>query len=80
MLSKALQKAHHAVTLDQHSNYEGAMHAYQEACSLLQKVMIRSSGVEDRLKLDAVVSTKVCSTASMIILTESKSGTPMRLV
>lgn len=56
MLSKALQKAHHAVTLDQHSNYEGAMHAYQEACSLLQKVMIRSSGVEDRLKLDAVVS------------------------
>ena len=56
MLSKALQKAHHAVTLDQHSNYEGAMHAYQEACALLQKVMIRSSGVEDRLKLDAVVS------------------------
>ena len=56
MLSKALQKAHHAVTLDQHSNYEGAMHAYEEACSLLQKVMIRSSGVEDRLKLDAVVS------------------------
>ena len=60
MLSKALQKAHHAVTLDQHSNYEGAMHAYQEACALLQKVMIRSSGVEDRLKLDAVVS-KECS-------------------
>ena len=56
MLSKALQKAHHAVTLDQHSNYEGAMHAYQEACALLKKVMIRSSGVEDRLKLDAVVS------------------------
>lgn len=56
MLSKALQKAHHAVTLDQHSNYEGAMHAYQEACALLQKVMVRSSGPEDRLKLDAVVS------------------------
>lgn len=60
MLSKALEKAHHAVTLDQHSNYEGAMHAYQEACALLQKVMIRSSGVEDRLKLDAVVSVVVC--------------------
>ncbi|KAL6714726.1 hypothetical protein ACLMJK_008151 [Lecanora helva] len=57
MLSKALQKAHHAVTLDQHSNYEGAMQAYQEACALLQKVMIRSSGVEDRLKLDAVRNT-----------------------
>lgn len=60
MLSKALQKAHHAVTLDQHSNYEGAMHAYQEACALLQKVMTRSSGVEDRLKLDAVVSVDTC--------------------
>jgi len=59
MLSKALQKAHHAVTLDQHSNYEGAMHAYQEACALLQKVMMRSSGVEDRLKLDAVVSERL---------------------
>ncbi|KAK4695087.1 hypothetical protein P7C71_g2599, partial [Lecanoromycetidae sp. Uapishka_2] len=57
MLSKALQKAHHAVTLDQHSNYEGAMHAYQEACALLQKVMVRSSGPEDRLKLDAVRNT-----------------------
>ena len=56
MLSKALQKAHHAVTLDQHSNYEGAMYAYQDACALLQKVMIRSSGIEDREKLDAVVS------------------------
>ena len=56
MLSKALQKAHHAVTLDQHSNFEGAMYAYQDACALLQKVMIRSSGIEDREKLDAVVS------------------------
>ena len=56
MLSKALQKAHHAVTLDQHFNYEGAMYAYQDACTLLQKVMIRSSGIEDREKLDAVVS------------------------
>ncbi len=56
MLSRALQKAHHAVTLDQHSNFEGAMHAYQDACTLLQKVMIRSSGLEDRQKLDAVVS------------------------
>lgn len=64
MLSKALQKAHHAVTLDQHSNYEGAMHAYEEACALLQKVMIRSSGVEDRLKLDAVVSGSCIAFAS----------------
>ena len=61
MLSKALQKAHHAVTLDQHSNYEGAMHAYQEACSLLRRVMNRSSGADDRFKLDAVVSATLCT-------------------
>lgn len=70
MLSKALQKAHHAVTLDQHSNYEGAMHAYQEACALLQKVMIRSSGVEDRLKLEAVVSLATFPSAISEVLTE----------
>ena len=64
MLSKALQKAHHAVTLDSHSNYEGAMIAYEEACALLQKVMIRSSGIEDRLKLEAVVSRRICKRLS----------------
>jgi hypothetical protein len=68
MLSKALQKAHHAVTLDQHSNYEGAMHAYQEACALLQKVMVRSSGPEDRLKLDAVVSRTAPERAAGLLL------------
>lgn len=57
MLSRALQKAHHAVTLDQCSNFEGAMHAYQDACLLLHKVMIRSSGTEDRQKLDSVRNT-----------------------
>jgi len=79
MLSKALQKAHHAVTLDQHSNYEGAMHAYQEACALLQKVMTRSSGVEDRLKLDAVVSREACFSTVRSMLTRL-SATPTKLV
>ena len=56
MLSKALQKANHAVLLDNAQNYEGAMDAYREACALLQQVMLRSSGDDDRRKLDAVVS------------------------
>ena len=56
MLSKALQKANHAVLLDNAQNYEGAMDAYKEACTLLQQVMVRSSGDDDRRKLDAVVS------------------------
>lgn len=55
MLSKALQKANTAVLLDNAQNFEGAMQAYSEACMLLQQVMIRSSGDEDRRKLEAIV-------------------------
>jgi hypothetical protein len=56
MLSKALQKANTAVLLDNAQNFEGAMQAYSEACALLQQVMIRSSGDEDRRKLEAIVN------------------------
>jgi hypothetical protein len=56
MLSKALQKANAAVLLDNAQNFEGAMEAYSEACSLLQQVMLRSSGEEDKRKLEAIVS------------------------
>ena len=55
MLSKALQKANHAVLLDNAQNFEGAVDAYADACALLQQVMQRSSGDEDRRKLEAVV-------------------------
>jgi hypothetical protein len=54
MLSRALQKANTAVLLDNAQNFEGAMEAYQDACKLLQQVMIRSSQDEDRRKLDAI--------------------------
>ena len=57
MLSRALQKANTAVLLDNAQNFEGAMEAYEDACKLLQQVMIRSSQDEDRRKLDAIVST-----------------------
>ncbi|KFY21768.1 hypothetical protein V493_07118 [Pseudogymnoascus sp. VKM F-4281 (FW-2241)] len=57
MLSKALQKANTAVVLDNASNFEGAMQAYSEACDLLQQVMMRSSGDEDRKKLEAIRNT-----------------------
>jgi len=55
MLSKALQKANTAVLLDNAQNFEGATQAYSEACALLQQVMLRSSGDEDRRKLEAIV-------------------------
>ncbi|KAH3953835.1 hypothetical protein HBI24_123400 [Parastagonospora nodorum] len=54
MLSRALQKANTAVLLDNAQNFEGAMEAYEDACKLLQQVMIRSSQEEDRRKLDAI--------------------------
>lgn len=57
MLSKALQKANTAVLLDNAQNFEGAIQAYSEACSLLQQVMLRSSGEDDKRKLEAIRST-----------------------
>lgn len=55
MLSKALQKANTAVQLDNAGNVEGARIAYSEACALLQQVLQRTSGEEDRNKLEAIV-------------------------
>lgn len=54
MLSKALQKANTAVLLDNAQNFEGALEAYSDACRLLQQVMDRTSGVEDKRKLDSI--------------------------
>lgn len=56
MLSKALQKAHQAVLLDNAHNFEGAIEAYDDACRLLGQVLLRSTGEDDRRKLDAIVS------------------------
>ena len=55
MLSKALHKANTAVLLDNAQNFEGAMEAYSHACALLQQVMKRSPGGDDKRKLDAIV-------------------------
>ncbi|TKA74897.1 hypothetical protein B0A49_07892 [Cryomyces minteri] len=62
MLSRALQKANTAVLLDNAQNFEGAIEAYGDACKLLQEVMDRSSGDEDKRKLDAI---RVTYTARM---------------
>ncbi|KHJ34936.1 putative mit domain-containing protein [Erysiphe necator] len=57
MLSKALQKANTAVLLDNAQNFEVAKHSYSEACALLERVMSRSSGDDDRRKLEAIRNT-----------------------
>ncbi|KAI1372537.1 hypothetical protein F4677DRAFT_456439 [Hypoxylon crocopeplum] len=54
MLSKALAKANAAVQLDNAQNYSSAKESYLEACDLLQQVLARTSGEEDRRKLEAI--------------------------
>lgn len=56
MLSRALQKANTAVQLDNAGNIEGAREAYAEACGLLQQVLLKTPGEEDKRKLEAIVS------------------------
>lgn len=55
MLSRALQKANTAVQLDNAGNIEGAREAYGEACGLLQQVLLKTPGEEDKRKLEAIV-------------------------
>ncbi|PTB68360.1 hypothetical protein BBK36DRAFT_1134923 [Trichoderma citrinoviride] len=57
MLSRALQKANTAVQLDNAQNFEGAREAYAEACDLLQQVLDRTPGDEDKRKLEAIRQT-----------------------
>ncbi|PNY23180.1 Uncharacterized protein TCAP_06868 [Tolypocladium capitatum] len=54
MLSLALQKANTAVQLDNAQSLEGARLAYGEACDLLQQVLDRTSGNDDKHKLEAI--------------------------
>ncbi|KAI0114433.1 hypothetical protein GGR51DRAFT_546559 [Nemania sp. FL0031] len=57
MLSKALSKANTAVQLDNAQNYGAAREAYLEACELLQQVLARTNGDDDRKKLEAIRQT-----------------------
>ncbi|KAK6204195.1 hypothetical protein LQW54_008429 [Pestalotiopsis sp. IQ-011] len=54
MLSKALAKANTAVQLDNAQNFEGARISYIEACDLLAHVLSRTTGDEDKKKLEAI--------------------------
>ena len=57
MLSQALSKANQAVLLDNASDVQGAIAAYNEACEILQQVMVRSNDPDDRRKLSAIRET-----------------------
>ncbi|KAK7402496.1 hypothetical protein QQX98_011740 [Neonectria punicea] len=54
MLSRALQKANTAVQLDNAQNFEGAREAYAEACELLRQVLQKTTGDDDKRKLEAI--------------------------
>lgn len=56
MLSKALKRANEAVHLDNEQDYQAAINAYEEACSLLDAVLARTSTETERKKLTSIVS------------------------
>lgn len=56
MLSQALSRANSAVLFDNAQEFRGAIEAYEDACQLLHQVMLRSSGNDERNKLQAIVS------------------------
>jgi hypothetical protein len=68
MLSHALSRANSAVVLDNAQDLRGAIEAYADACQLLHEVMLRSSGDEDRSKLQAIVSRMLSYSLFVLIL------------
>lgn len=65
MLSKALKKADTAVELDNAQDFQGARSAYQEAWNMLQQVVIRMKGDEEKTRLEAMVSLHQGSTVQL---------------
>ena len=55
-VTQALNMASNAERLDQQSNFKGAVHAYEQACGLLQGVIIRSGSVKERMSYGHAVS------------------------
>ena len=55
-MSQALSMASNAERLDQQSNFKEAVRAYEQACALLQGVIIRSGSVEERMSCGHAVS------------------------
>ncbi|KAI8624977.1 hypothetical protein F5Y19DRAFT_467373 [Xylariaceae sp. FL1651] len=54
MSRATLSKANAAVQLDNAQNYGAARESYLEACDLLQQVLARTNGEDDRNKLEAI--------------------------
>ena len=59
LLEEALHKANNAVFFDHQQNYEDAIRAYGESCSLLGQVMRTSLDAEDKRNIEAVVSSMI---------------------
>lgn len=77
MLSHALSRANSAVLLDNAQDLRGAIEAYADACRLLHEVMLRSSGDEDRSKLQAIVSRMLSHSFVCLDTDKSTSGLPI---
>ncbi|KAK5075561.1 hypothetical protein LTR64_001768 [Lithohypha guttulata] len=71
MLSQALAKANQAVLLDNAQNIHGAIQAYNEACDVLERVMMRSNDPDDCKKLSAIRTTYSTRIAELYDLDDS---------
>ncbi|KAF4547473.1 Hypothetical protein D9617_42g090600 [Elsinoe fawcettii] len=74
MLSKALEKANTAVLLDNAQNFAGALSAYRDACKLLEHVMDRTAGPDDKAKLDAIRNTYATRIEELTLLQNPQAG------
>ena len=61
-VTQALDMASNAEKLDQQSNFKEAVHAYEQACGLLQGVIMRSGSIEERMSYGHTVSEQLFST------------------
>ena len=59
ILEEALHKAKNAVFFDDRGYYADAIRAYGDSCALLGQVLKKSLEIEDREKVEAIVSDAV---------------------
>ncbi len=55
-MSQAFGMARHAESLDHQSNFQEAVHAYEQACVMFQEVIMRSYNIKERMDCNNAVS------------------------
>lgn len=75
LLQKALQRANEAVRLDNDQDYDKATVTYEDACLLLDAVMVSTKGEHDKQKLVAIRGTYLTRIKDLDKLTKAGQAT-----